>query len=253
MDPRIDSSGLYFGVENLTMKSVKMLVVLPFCFSLLLSACNSKSDVKHLTQEEMQEYVQDRIGEKVELVSTTGDESGNGQMKYIFNIVERDIDFEVTAQKWADGIDGARFGNYKLVIHVKYENGVVKHYKNESEKLAEEYSVEYEVSEYGGGATRTGSYMDIDNLTEFIIGLDRLYAFEITKKFLDYPSVGTIRFSETGGRVSGLEFSHDSKKRLNHEDLKYEIATTYLRRLKQEGLTDSTVPQDAWDKYGPKN
>ena len=120
-------------------------------FALLFSACNSIEDIKHLTQNEMLKYVQDRIGEEVALVSVEGDETGDGQMTYIFNVVARDINFEVTARKWVGSLDGMRMGNYELVIHVKYEGGIVKHFQKESAELAERYNVEYKVNEHGGG------------------------------------------------------------------------------------------------------
>jgi hypothetical protein len=173
-------------------------------------------------------------------------------MKYIFNIVERDIDFEVTAQKWADGIDGARFGNYKLSISIGYMAGVKQYYFEKAKELAKEYNLVYDLGQFASGKTTASTYMDVENLAKFICSLDSLYAFKLKKAHIAAPYVGGVLFA-SGGEVSGLEFSRDSNNRLNPEDLKKEITTIYLRMLKANGLTDSTVPQDVWDKYGPKN
>lgn len=218
---------------------------------LLLSGCNSREDVKYLTPEEMTEYVQERVGEEIELVSVVADESKD-RIDYVYNIVSRDIDFEVSARKWAPTIDGAVFGNYTLAISIKYTEGVKKHYQAEGGKLAEVYNLRYQLLKNAVGYITVDAYSDIDNLTDFIIALDRLYALEIIDIPFDDETVGFIKFSDRCS-IGGVSFSRDSNSRLNRDTLKEKIIEKYVIGLKMADLTDSAIPKDIWDKYSSES
>jgi len=236
-------------------KTVKIVFFL-CTFLFLLAGCNSIEDVKHLTEKQMQKYVQDRIGEEVELISIIGDIGGNDPVKYQFVIVDRDIEFEVSAHKYVYALDSIRLGNYELLIYLRYVEGVKAHYQAESAKLAEKYQVGYElrISVYGtvtsNATTTVGSYNDIDSLTDFFIELDKLYAFELKPK--DKASnigLSGIYFSSSEDLFYGPDFSRSHKARLEREELKEALTRKYVLSLKADDKRDPTIPQEVWDKY----
>jgi len=235
-----------------TRRIVMVLCVLLF----LLAGCNSIEDVKHLTEKQMLKYVQDRIGEEVELISVNGDIGGNDPVTYQFVIVDRDIEFEVSAHKFVSGIDLMRLGNYKLLIYLRYIEDVKAHYQAESAKLAEKYQVGYElhIAENGKvtsfAETTVGSYNDIDSLTDFFIELDKLYAFELKPK--DKASnigFSGIYFSSSEDLFYGPDFSRSHKARLERDELKEALTKKYVLSLKADDKRDPAIPQKVWDKY----
>ena len=245
------------------MKTVKI-VFFVCAFLFLLAGCNSIEDVKHLTEKQMQKYVQNRIGEEVELISVNGDIGGNDPVTYQFNIVDRDIEFEALAYKFVSGIDLMRLGNYKLEIYIGYEESVKAHYQTESAKLAEKYNLAYELQKSDSGETTgiaktfIGSYDDIDDLADFFIELDRLYAFELKSKYFKSElkvgnimglGVGVIHFFSSSYEFSGPDFSHSHKARLERDELKEALTKKYVLSLKADDKRDPTIPQEVWDKY----
>ena len=230
------------------MKTAKAVAVLCIVFSLLVS-CNKKSDVKHLSPDEMFEYVQSVIGEEIALVNVDGEEPDN-RITYIFNIVSRDIDFEVEATKAVHNLNGLRLGNYKLVITIRYITGIKQHYREESAQLAEKYNVKYNLRNSVSARITVNSYDDIDKLTDFMIVLDRLYAFDIIKP----DAIASLTHNEAiyfdSCSVIAPVYSTDRNKRLNREDLKEEIIKRYVAALKSAGRTDIAIPRELLEKYG---
>ena len=79
--------------------------------TILLTSCNSREDVTHMSQDQMTEYVMEAIDEPITFVSAKGN-AEDPVVTYVYKLDERDITFEATSVITALGVDGSRFGNY---------------------------------------------------------------------------------------------------------------------------------------------
>lgn len=229
------------------MKKVQIIILL-FLSILLLNSCNSREDVKHLSQKNMIKYVKDAIGEDISLVSVDGNEN-DSVITYLFKLDNRNVTFEATSLITAPSIDGTQFGNYEEHISIQYEEGIAEseYYKTERLRIGKELNIKDEDMEFGLAIIQVDNYKDINKVTQFAIELDKLYAFnEKNPKLIRHIDIGAISFSKNS--IAGPKFSTNKNHRLEYKDVYNEIESSYIEQLKRFGDYDNTIPKNKWEK-----
>ncbi|MDP4177614.1 MAG: hypothetical protein Q8900_04650 [Bacillota bacterium] len=232
------------------MKKIKIIIVLLISI-LLLSACNSRQDVKHISQKDMVKYVKDAIGEKVSLVSVDGSENRD-VMTYVFQLDSRNITFKATSIISGLSIDGAQIGDYKEEINIKYEEGIAEseYYINKRSQIAKDLNINDEDMEFGLAIVHVNNYEDINKISQFAIKLDKLYAFNEKKPDnIIHIDLGSISFSDPGNAIEGPQFSKSKNKRLKYNNVYNEIVDSYIKQLKKFNDCDNTIPKNICNKY----
>ncbi len=74
------------------MKKKLIFLILFFSF-ILLTACNSRKDIKHTNEKDMLKYVKNTIDENVSFVEVN--KNDNDRWIYVFNLDDRNITFKV--------------------------------------------------------------------------------------------------------------------------------------------------------------
>lgn len=227
------------------------MIFLLMLISLVLTSCNSRKDVQHISQKKMTDYVKNTIHEDISLVSVESDEYDN-VITYIFKLDDRNMTFKVTSVIYALSIDGARFGNYNKEIYIYYEKGIVEseYYIAERLRIGNELNIEEKDRDFAYSTINVNNYKDIDKLAQYAIELDKLYSFNERKpNRVIHSDLGALSFSSPGTSIEGPKFSTNKKERLNYKDVYNEIVNSYLAQLVKFDLYDNTIPKDEWDQY----
>ena len=101
------------------MKKFLILIILGIILVLMCS-CNNREDVSHTSQEDVIKYASKIIGEPIEFVSKSGEESDD-HITYTFKLIQRNIEFYINSDISAVFVDGTRFSNYKEELYTNYE------------------------------------------------------------------------------------------------------------------------------------
>ena len=141
------------------------------------TACKSREEITH---SDILKYTENAIGEDISLINVDGEETDD-LITYTFNIDKRNITFTVTSFITSMQIDDTQVGGYYEEIVVNYEEQIAENYTSERNILAQKYNINYEYLDYGLAIIHVQNYNDIDNLSNFIAELDKLYAFNETK------------------------------------------------------------------------
>ena len=218
---------------------------------LLLTACNSREDVQHISQKDMVQYVKAAVGEEVSLVRVNGNDE-DSVMTYEFKLNGRDATFTATSVISALSLDGAQIGNYSESIYIKYEEGIAESesYIAERARAAKELGIRDEDMKFGLSIIALDNYKDIDKAARFVVRLDELYAFNEKKpERIEHIDAGAISFHDPGNSIDGPRFSTNKNSRLKYKDVYSEIAASYIKQLKKFGDRDPEIPEKIWGKY----
>lgn len=232
------------------MKKIHLIFLLYFII-LVLTACNSHEDVKHISQKDMINYVKKAIGEDVSFVSVDGNEDDD-VMTYVFNLDVRNVTFKATSVINAMFVDGSQFGNYKEEIYIYYEEGIAEseYYIAERLRIGNDLNINDDDMDYGLAAIYVDNYNDIEKVAQFAVKLDKLYAFNEKKpKLIKHIDVGAISFSDPGNSIAGPRFSTDINKRLNYKGVYKELVRSYIEQLKMFDQIDNKIPENVWNNY----
>lgn len=232
------------------MKAMPMILTL-FVFSLLLTSCNAREDVQHVSPEKMTEYVKAAIREEISFVSVDGSEDTE-VMTYLYRLDDRNVTFEVTSVISALGLDGSRFGNYKEEIYVYYEEGIAESefYISERQRIGAEMNIQEVGVDFSLAQINEHNYKDIDKLARYAIALDNLYGFDERKPDrVLHITLGALSFKGPGNAIEGPEFSTCQKERLKYDDVYDSILNAYLKQLVAFDGIDESIPQDIWERY----
>ena len=234
-------------------KNHKLIICIFLIILFILTGCNSREDVKHISKENAIKYVNKIIDEPVEYVNQLGEEEDD-TISYVFKLIERNIDFSVSSSIRVPSIDGSQFGNYKESLYINYESAIIfnNNYVSQREKLAQKYNIQETLDgtdKYHYYTTTINNYTDLSNLTNFYLELDKLYNFKEKdpKKILHIDS-GLI-CSDILGSIDGINFSFKKSDELKYEPVYKIIEKNYVSHLKWFNLTDPTIPDNIWDKY----
>jgi len=212
------------------------IVFLLFISILFFTACNSREDVKHISEKDMIKYVKDAIGEDISLVSVDSNR-GNSVMTYVFKLDDRDATFKATSAIDALHVDGSQFGNYEEEIYIKYEEGIAEseYYIAERARIAKELNVKEKDMEFGLAIIYVDNYEAIDKVAQFAVKLDELYAFkEKMPGLIQHIDMGAISFSETDTSIEGPKFTTNKKYRLKYKDVYNKIIKSYKHNWKMK-------------------
>lgn len=232
------------------MKAMPMILTL-FVFSLLLTSCNAREDVQHVSPEKMTEYVKTVIREAISFVSVDGSEDTE-VMTYLYRLDDRNVTFEVTSVISALGLDGSRFGNYKEEIYVYYEECIAESafYKSERLRIGNELNIHEEDRNFSLAQISVHNYKDIEKLAHYAIALDNLYGFDERKPDRAlHITLGALSFKDPGSAIEGPAFSTYQKGRLKYDVLYDSILNAYLKQLVAFDGIDESIPQDIWERY----
>lgn len=219
--------------------------------AVLLTSCNSREDVTHMSQDQMTEYVMEAIDEPITFVSATGN-AEDPVVTYVYKLGDRDITFEATSVITALGVDGSRFGNYDEEVYIYYEDGIAKsdYYSKERIRIGNALDVEEEDENFVLSIINVKNYEDIDKLAKYAVELDTLYGFnEIKPERMVHINLGALSFSDPGNSIEGPSFSTNKKNRLIYEDVYNEIVASYIAQLVQFDQMDETIPEEVWRQY----
>ena len=163
-------------------KNHKLIICIFLIILFILTGCNSREDVKHISKENAIKYVNKIIDEPVEYVNQLGEEEDD-TISHVFKLIERNIDFFVSSSIRAPSIDGSQFGNYKESLYINYESAIIfnNNYVSQREKLAQKYNIQETLDgtdKYHYYTTTINNYNDLSNLTNFYLELDKLYNFK---------------------------------------------------------------------------
>ena len=235
-------------MKNRLIKFGCLILTVVFAF-LALAACNSREDVKHISQNKMVKYVQSAIDEDISLISVEGTEQDN-KVTYTFNLDNRDITFTATSCIGAMFIDGSQFGNFNEDIYIEYEEGIADSYLTKSSEIAQKYDIDDVHSEVVSPTIHVTNYEDIEKVAKFVIELDELYAFKENKtNRIEHIRVGTVAFSDPGNSIEGPMFSTNDRDRLKYSDVYNEILDEYTKQLKKFSAWDDTIPDKIWSEH----
>lgn len=219
--------------------------------TILLTSCNSREDVTHMSQEQMTEYVKEAIDEPITFVSTTGN-AEDPVVTYVYKLDDRDITFEATSVITALGVDGSRFGNYNEEIYIYYEEGIAKsdYYSKERIRIGNALDIDEEDANFVLSMINVENYEDIGKLAQYAVELDTLYGFnEIKPDRMTPINLGALSFSDPGNSIAGTRFSTNKKERLVYEQVYNEIVASYIAQLTQFDQMDETIPEEVWNQY----
>lgn len=219
--------------------------------TILLTSCNSREDVTHMSQDQMTEYVMEAIDEPITFVSATGN-AEDPVVTFIYKLDERDITFESTSVITAPGVDGSRFGNYDEEIYIYYEEGIAKsdYYSTERLRIGNALNIEEEDQNFVLSIINAKNYEDISKLAQYAVELDKLYGFNELKPDRMVPiNIGALSFSDPGNSIEGPRFSTNEKKRLIYDEVYNEMVASYIAQLIQFDQTDETIPEEVWSQY----
>lgn len=219
--------------------------------TILLTSCNSRDDVTHMSQDQMTEYVMEAIEEPISFVSATGN-AEDPVVTYVYKLDDRDITFEATSVITALGIDGSRFGNYDEEIYIYYEEGIAKsdYYSKERVRIGNALDIDEEDENFILSIINVENYEDIGKLAQYAVELDTLYGFNEIKPERMVPiNLGALSFSDPGNSIEGPRFSVNNKSRLKYDEVYNEIVASYIAQLIQFDQTDETIPEAVWSRY----
>ncbi len=232
------------------MKLKRVLFVLTVS-TILLTSCNSREDVTHMSQDQMTEYVMEAIEEPISFVSATGN-AEDPVVTYVYKLDDRDITFEATSIITALGVDGSRFGNYDEEIYIYYEEGIAKsdYYSQERVRIGNALDIDEEDENFVLSIINVENYEDIGKLAQYAVELDMLYGFNEIKPERMVPiNLGALSFSAPGNSIEGPRFSVNNKSRLKYDEVYNEIVASYIAQLIQFDQTDETIPEAVWSRY----
>lgn len=94
-------------MDSIAKKIVR--AVLAVMFLITVTGCNSREDVEHLFEKELIKLVENTVKEDVEFVERNTDDED--RYVYIFNLVNRNIDFKVydLIENYGLNIDSSQF------------------------------------------------------------------------------------------------------------------------------------------------
>lgn len=219
--------------------------------TILLTSCNSREDVTHMSQDQMTEYVMEAIDEPFTFISATGN-AEDPVVTYVYELDERDITFEATSVITALGVDGSRFGNYVEEIYIYYEEGIAKsdYYSKERVRIGNALDIDEEDENFVLSIIKVKNYEDIGKLAQYAVELDTLYGFNEIKSERMVPiNLGALSFSDPGNSIEGPRFSTNKKERLVYEQVYNEIVASYIAQLVQFDQMDETIPEAVWRQY----
>lgn len=243
-------------MDSIAKKIVR--VVLAVMFLITVTGCNSREDVEHLSEKKLIKLVENTVKEDVEFVERNTDDED--RYVYIFNLVNRNIDFKVydLIENYGLNIDSSQFyDNYKNIISFgNYFRSIIENLESERLNILNQYNFEEEYYSFGGHNITIKDYSDLSNLSKYIVQIDDLYNFNIKKskkiKFNNELMTDSVSFSKTGCDIDGIPYSTSDNSRLTYETVINELERNYIERLKWFGLKDDLIPQNIWNKYTVK-
>ena len=219
------------------MNSVKILIL--FIMSMLIlsiTGCNSREDVSLSSPDQITMYLETVIDEPIQYIRTEEFKEHSSAL-YIYNIVERNIEFEVEAYILAEKFEEAQLSNYHEYVRVGYEDAIEldPYYVEERIKLAKEYGINDEYTKYNTGeffCITVKNYDELEEIVEYIKVLDELYSFKEKRpdridsvEIMIYSNdFGMIYASKTGG---DFEFSKTKNDKIDEKKLLKKLRKMY--------------------------
>lgn len=215
-------------------------------FLLVLALLGINVDDKHTSKDNMVSLVTSSINEEVVLneVVTKGDTE-----TYKFSLKGRNINFTVTSKLELFSIMNTNVSRKVELIEINYEEAIANSLSMiiAREILAATSKIKDDpITSSDGYVIHVNNYNDIDKLADFIVKLDKTYAFkEIKPDNIKHITTGKIEFNNC--TIDGIRFSTSSESRLTESYVKDQLVSKYIKQLKKLKLTDSTIPTDVWN------
>lgn len=239
-------------------RNIKIILIIIISITLFVG-CNKREDVNHMSEKQLIKYVDDTIGEPIKYLRK--DTSNEDQYVYTFLLTERDTNFDVYDGIYNNGIniDLAQFtDHYVRIIDLDYIKNIIDGLRYKRYELSVNYNINEEYdSNTSSYLIRLNNYLDIPNLSKYLVEIDKLYSFNIDKpknlnlEEFNFELENVISFVDKSS-ITAKRFSFDNKSRLKYEEVYDYIVSEYIYELKRFDLIDETIPKKIWDKYDNK-
>ena len=230
-------------------------IFLVLVFMIIITGCNSREDVEHLSQKDLINYVKNNITEEIQFIEKNTQDTD--KYIYTFKLVDRNINFEVRDYIHNSGlnIDATQFyDDYKRsIIFNDYVISILNNSEQQRLNILSKYNFEeIYYDSIGSHIITIKDYEDLANLSKYIVEVDNLYQFNIRDinkiELWNVDLADVIIFSKTDSSIDGISYSTNKKARLKYDSVYKQLEEQYIRQLKNFNLDDDTIPQSVWNK-----
>lgn len=237
---------------------MKKVLIILICGMILMVGC-SRDMLSHTTEKGMNKLVKRAVRETHVLDEVIDEEDTNDRITYMYLLEDRDIYFRAISSIDDISIDGSVFG-YTHSDSIYYEVDIVSDENNlklRNEK-ADSYGLYDEACLYKYDAyfiTLIESYEQLDEMAEYLIDMDYIYDFDeknMSKIKRVENHLGYMKYGEWEYTFATIEYAPYGDKKLDYDQLYPYLEKEYVLMVKRNGILDSTIPRDVYDKYEPE-
>ena len=234
---------------------MKKCLLFLLCGMLMITGC-SREILSHTTKKEMNKLVKNAVKESFELYEVIDEEDTADRITYVYYLEDRDIYFRAISDIDEVFVDGSSFGfthdktiYYEVDIASDEDNLSLREEKLEEYGLWEDQSIyDYSVDFY----TCIENYDQLSDLTLFLIDMDYIYDFDeedMGKLERVENHLGLLEDGEWHKTFATIEYAPYGDKKLSYEQLYPYLEEQYVLMIKRNGMLDSTIPDDVYEKY----